>query len=40
VKIKPVGPTEFRMVTHKDIDTEDIPAAIEKVKICLERFKP
>jgi len=39
VKIKPVGPGEFRMVTHKDIHYEDIPIVMEKVQICLERLK-
>ena len=39
VKIKPVGPKEFRMVTHKDIHNEDIPVVMEKIKICLKRFE-
>ncbi len=39
VKIKPVGPMEFRMVTHKDTHSEDIPMVMEKVKICLERLE-
>lgn len=38
VKIKPVGPMEFRMVTHKDIHDEDIPVVIDRVKRCLGRF--
>jgi len=39
VKVKPVGPTEFRMVLHKDILDGDIPIVIEKVKNCLKGFR-
>jgi threonine aldolase len=37
VRIKPVGPMAFRMVTHKDILDEDIPVVIDRVKSCLEK---
>lgn len=39
VKIKPVGPREFRMVTHRDIHDEDIPIVLERVQTCLERLQ-
>ena len=34
IRVKPVGPTEVRMVTHKDIAAEDIDRTLKTVKQC------